>query len=190
MRKRWTQQDIELLKSQHRTSTNMQLANLLRTTVSSVEAKVCRLGIGTKRRNAYSGSREWEAWESDYIRSNVSQIAASEMGIHLNRTAGAVRHMVNRLGLKGHQRKRSNNTPMRRRDYNKWSWQKVLLFRNTARKCAICGYDKHVDIHHIEPVYSGGTDELENLIPLCPNHHREADAGEIDKTTLINYRKG
>ena len=45
-------------------------------------------------------------------------------------------------------------------------------------KCAICGYDKHVEIAHIKPV-SDFTDSctiaeinsIDNLIALCPNHH-------------------
>lgn len=59
-------------------------------------------------------------------------------------------------------------------------------------KCAVCGYDKHVEIAHIHPV--SGFDEtvtvkeinrIDNLIALCPNHHWEYDHGLL---TLDNYR--
>lgn len=55
---------------------------------------------------------------------------------------------------------------------------------NPSPKCAICGYDKHVEVAHIKPV-SGFSDEatmreinsFSNLIGLCPNHHWEFDNG-------------
>jgi len=37
--------------------------------------------------------------------------------------------------------------------------------------CVICGY-YITDQHHIIPKQRGGSDEPENLIDLCPNHHR------------------
>jgi hypothetical protein len=53
--------------------------------------------------------------------------------------------------------------------------------------CFFCGYDRHVDIAHKRGVMAfPGTamideiNDLNNLIPLCPNHHREADSGMID----------
>jgi len=42
-------------------------------------------------------------------------------------------------------------------------------------KCFNCGWDKCVcDIHNIKPKCDGGSDELNNLIILCPNCHRLA----------------
>lgn len=50
--------------------------------------------------------------------------------------------------------------------------------------CAICGYDKHVEICHKKPVSDfPGTaliseiNNLSNMTPLCPNHHWELDNG-------------
>ena len=58
---------------------------------------------------------------------------------------------------------------------------------NENPKCAICGYDKHVEVAHIKSV-SSFTDEsliseinsIDNLIGLCPNHHWEYDKGILD----------
>lgn len=36
-------------------------------------------------------------------------------------------------------------------------------------KCPICGWDKCVDVHHIDGNHDN--DEPRNLIPLCQNHH-------------------
>ena len=47
--------------------------------------------------------------------------------------------------------------------------------------CEVCGWhipskllsdrNSGLDVHHIIPVAIGGTDDKENLIILCPNHH-------------------
>jgi hypothetical protein len=39
--------------------------------------------------------------------------------------------------------------------------------------CEICGWNESTtDLHHIIPVSEGGINELNNLINVCPNHHR------------------
>ena len=71
-------------------------------------------------------------------------------------------------------------------------------------KCAICKWqatDKLIktgggyqfaygnEIHHITPSSKGGKEDIENLILLCPNHHKQADLGLIDIETLKGYVK-
>lgn len=46
-----------------------------------------------------------------------------------------------------------------------------------------------VDVHHIEPWHTRKTHDLENLIALCPNCHRRADRGEIDRKSLLHYKR-
>ena len=83
------------------------------------------------------------------------------------------------------------------------SWQSARTeFRKQAaknfeesgkeKKCAICGYDKHIDIAHINAVSEFSEDTLvseiskaSNLIALCPNHHWEYDHGLLDITPYI-----
>lgn len=39
--------------------------------------------------------------------------------------------------------------------------------------CELCGWDSASrDVHHIIPVSKGGKNTLNNLIVVCPNHHR------------------
>lgn len=45
-----------------------------------------------------------------------------------------------------------------------------------------------VDIHHIIPWGNCKKHEYENLIALCPNCHRRADSGEIDRKSLKMYK--
>ena len=62
--------------------------------------------------------------------------------------------------------------------------QKTYLEANPTPKCAICGYDKHVEVAHIKAVSEFNNeatireiDSIDNLIGLCPNHHWEYDNG-------------
>ena len=71
-------------------------------------------------------------------------------------------------------------------------------------KCALCGwqvtsellklkgkwqYAYGNEIHHIIPVQEGGTDNWDNVILLCPNHHKAADLGLIDQETLRKHTR-
>ena len=46
---------------------------------------------------------------------------------------------------------------------------RTIAFQNHEEKCAICGFDKIVAVHHIDENKKNNSQE--NLIPLCPNHH-------------------
>ena len=46
---------------------------------------------------------------------------------------------------------------------------RTIAFQTWPRRCAICGFDRIVAIHHIDEDHSNN-DPI-NLIPLCPNHH-------------------
>lgn len=54
------------------------------------------------------------------------------------------------------------------------SWYRITKDqRDQANgECAVCGeHEGKIDIHHIVPVLSGGTNMDELLMPLCPSHH-------------------
>lgn len=59
-----------------------------------------------------------------------------------------------------------------------------LMKRWAEKKCAICGWDISVDIHHIVPIREGGKNTDDNLILLCPNHHRMADMGLLSREEM------
>jgi hypothetical protein len=46
----------------------------------------------------------------------------------------------------------------------------------------------NVDIHHIMPWEKSKKHEYKNLIALCPNCHRRAEKGEIDRKSLYMYK--
>jgi hypothetical protein len=47
---------------------------------------------------------------------------------------------------------------------------RAICFRYHNKKCVICGESRLVDVHHFDEDTTN--DEPENLIPLCPTHHR------------------
>lgn len=81
------------------------------------------------------------------------------------------------------------------------------------KKCVVCGWNisdeniaiimnakgKHLrqrgcEFHHIIPVRDGGESTFNNLILLCPNHHKEADLGilsidELKKLIPVDMQK-
>lgn len=65
--------------------------------------------------------------------------------------------------------------------------RRVLV--ESGHRCAIhtCRHPV-VDIHHIIPWEQCKEHGYDNLIALCPNCHRRADAGEIDRKALRMYK--
>lgn len=64
---------------------------------------------------------------------------------------------------------------------------RTIFYRETKDvKCAVCGYDKYIEVCHIKAVKDFNDDTkiseincIDNLIGLCPNHHKEYDNGLI-----------
>lgn len=136
--------------------------------------------VVSNRRGGYLNKRFFltkEFLEREYaqLHKTPNQIA-SEFGCSWD----VVRRNLLRNGFRLPQhykgRGRRSSTQYRR-------FQKEAL-RKHGYKCQICGYDKFVNVCHIKPRFKGGSDEVENAIVLCPNHHSEYDYGilEIKKT--------
>ncbi|MCW3098537.1 MAG: hypothetical protein JWL77_4155 [Chthonomonadaceae bacterium] len=88
----------------------------------------------------------------------------------------------------------NHNTPEQRR---RWIDRQIFaqslhkkLHASNENRCAACGWTPPpfmelftvtghkpsiIELHHVIPVSAGGQDTEENVVPLCPNHHRIAD---------------
>jgi len=53
--------------------------------------------------------------------------------------------------------------------------------------CAVCNKLHDVQVHHITPVSEGGSDDVSNAIPLCPNCHNEVHAHYVSGRTTRLY---
>ena len=56
--------------------------------------------------------------------------------------------------------------------------------KHLGEKCLLCGFDIFVETHHIVARRDGGTNRIENLSLLCPNHHKMAHLGIIAPAEL------
>lgn len=63
---------------------------------------------------------------------------------------------------------------------------RVICFKKHERKCIVCGWDISVDVHHLDENHSNN--DPNNLVPLCPNHHRMIHLKEY-KEQLIEQIK-
>lgn len=54
------------------------------------------------------------------------------------------------------------------------------ILKNRGNKCEICGWtEASCDVHHKTPRVNGGSHKHDNLIILCPNHHRMVEEGQL-----------
>lgn len=67
---------------------------------------------------------------------------------------------------------------------------KRFALKRDGWKCVICGFDVIVHVHHIVAKRrngENGTNALENLVTLCPNHHAMADRALISIAEMQGY---
>ncbi|MBU2639446.1 MAG: hypothetical protein KKG75_01925 [Nanoarchaeota archaeon] len=55
-------------------------------------------------------------------------------------------------------------------NYKKSHGIDIILYRKITKKCMICGFDKVVELHHLDHDHKNSSEG--NLIGLCPNHHK------------------
>lgn len=46
---------------------------------------------------------------------------------------------------------------------------RTIAFQNWKKECVVCGFDKIVVVHHMDENHNNN--DINNLVPLCPNHH-------------------
>lgn len=76
------------------------------------------------------------------------------------------------------------------------SAQKIFKKSGKECKCVLCGYNKYVEVAHIKAVSEFDNSSLiseinniNNLIPLCPNHHWEFDNNRLDEKDLNKIKE-
>lgn len=55
-------------------------------------------------------------------------------------------------------------------------------YKNKTKQCVICGFDKIVELHHLDG--NNQNNSSENLIGLCPNHHKMIHIFEYRKEII------
>ncbi len=67
---------------------------------------------------------------------------------------------------------------------------------NLQRSCQVCGYSKHVELCHVQPLSSFPrntklcvVNDPDNIVVLCPNHHWELDNGLMSIDSIPKRQK-
>lgn len=58
------------------------------------------------------------------------------------------------------------------KDYNRRKYHNIdtETYKKVTKECVICGFDKIVELHHLD--HNHKNNSKENLIGICPNHHK------------------
>ncbi len=67
---------------------------------------------------------------------------------------------------------------------------KILVRAFPDWHCPFCDWKETFHVHHIVPRRKGGSNDLNNLVMICPNHHSLADPGVIEQEKLSEYSIG
>lgn len=89
----------------------------------------------------------------------------------------------------GEAKKKESNTSV----YERSPQVRSYILKRAGGSCEWCGQDGfktlsgsvYLETHHIQPLSENGSDTVENVVALCPNHHREAHFG----VNAIHFRK-
>lgn len=60
-------------------------------------------------------------------------------------------------------------------------------YKKATAVCVICGFDKIVDLHHLDMNHKNNA--IENLTGLCPNHHKMVHHRDFQKEVLQQLRE-
>jgi hypothetical protein len=55
-------------------------------------------------------------------------------------------------------------------NYRRYHNISVELYKRITKRCGVCGFDKVVDLHHLDHDKKNNSET--NLVGLCPNHHK------------------
>jgi 5-methylcytosine-specific restriction enzyme A len=133
--------------------------------IKSIYDKYSKILLSQSNRNA--GLSEDEIEQEEVIRSVIKK----------NKTNKEIKEEIERL---------NNNKPEiithSLTSYKRENKAIALIKILRGSKCQICGIGVpkedgsfYVEAAHIKPKRSGGNEALENIILLCPNHHKEFD---------------
>ncbi len=78
---------------------------------------------------------------------------------------------------------------IKKHNYRKWHNIDLEVYKKLTKQCVICGFDKIVDLHHLDGDHKHNSQE--NLVALCPNHHKMIHMREFKESIMKTLeRKG
>lgn len=180
-RKFWSDEDILFVKRYYSIYSLEKIGRAINKSPDSVQVKAHKMGI-TSIKNKKD---RWTDEENNKIRELYKYFPARIISQKINRPMSSIYHQASRLRLTKMFDNKSGEVRRNRKTSHLWRIISESANKRDLYKCVICGYDKHIATHHIHPVRYGGSNILTNLITLCPNHHKEADMGELSQSYLL-----
>lgn len=103
------------------------------------------------------------------------QYSIQKMSKVLNLAESTIRVRLKKLGYKLINKGQFGKDKNKKGNLRHGIYKTIKQYRNLNHCCEYCNWEYGTDIHHILPLSKGGTNDFNNLISLCPNHHRLAD---------------
>ncbi|UZE93516.1 MAG: HNH endonuclease [Candidatus Nealsonbacteria bacterium] len=132
-------------------------------------ARIKRHGYPELKKDAYQSLEKLpHSLVDDFIRKSCQKMIDKEIVKELKKmgfqgaTQWTVKYRRRKLGIKkylyGEVKKHK-------------AWIRQQAIKKYGNACELCGYNIHVETHHITPKHQGGIHTIDNLIVLCPNCH-------------------
>jgi HNH endonuclease len=77
--------------------------------------------------------------------------------------------------------------PRKRVKATREEWQ-VLRWHKLMQGCRICGIRDRAEFHHLVGRDLGGDDVSDNLVPLCPIHHKQVEERQMVACSVLRDR--
>ncbi len=141
------------------------------------------------KRTCVECNAEFMARQAEVNRGNALYCSLSCAVRYTNKTNQSVRNIICKTCGKESSTIRSNtmycSVKCKNAFFNgkrEYSNKKII----SKLSCEICSWNEAArDVHHIIPIKNNGTDDLSNLISLCPNCHRKTHSNLISQEQLI-----
>lgn len=78
------------------------------------------------------------------------------------------------------------NNPNWKDEKSEWGYRKVC-FSVWKKKCILCEFDMVVEVHHLDGNHNNNDEN--NLVPLCPNHHRAIHTRKYGNSIKLEVEK-
>ena len=164
--RKWTDGEVDFLLTNYRLMSYKNIASVLGRTLGSVKRRCHWYGLVKE-----GGSVRHPDGVTKFLLANYDKMPSRELAAAVGISPRAVdRFMVRRR--------------LRRRVNGKMVWgsrgirdDRAQVITRDGHKCVVCDYRGDLDVHHID--HNRRNNKTENLITLCPNHHREAHLGLV-----------
>ena len=104
-----------------------------------------------------------------------------------NRTPIVIPKREEQIAVSKKPKKRhyTDNSKHKAQNQKYYKFMREIALERDERKCAECGYSQQNVVHHIIKRADGGTDDINNLITLCPICHANKHKGEAVYNLMI-----